>query len=75
MQRTEKKGPYSFEYDGDLVVVRSMAHFTPERTSKIGVERQGLLYVTRPFVLNSGDKLILSCVGYDDVVVEGGGAA
>jgi hypothetical protein len=45
------------------------------RTSTVEVEQQGILYATRPFVLNSGDKLILSSVGNDDVVVEGGGAA
>lgn len=76
MIRTSRKGPFSIvRDDGDLVVIQSKLHFTPERTSKIEVEQDGVMWRTRPFVLHRGDKVVISAVGVDDVVIDGGGDA
>lgn len=72
---TERKGPFFIERQEDLGVVQSKARFNAVRITVIEAEQDGVMWRTRPFVLNRGDRLVLSTVGHSDVVVDGGGAA
>lgn len=76
---TEKQGPYHIEErpgpHGKLVRVQAHKTFTPRISTSLPVSRNGAMYELPAFNLSSGEKLILSMVEEDGVIVEGGGAA
>jgi hypothetical protein len=72
---TEKQGPFHIDKRGTLVHIQSHQAFSARLSTSLPVKREGIKHVLPPFHLSTGETLILSSVGHDDVVVEGGGAA
>jgi hypothetical protein len=75
MSQTEQHGPFHIDKRGTLVHVQSHQAFSARLSCYLPVNRDGMKHVLPPFHLSPGETLVLSAVGYDDVVVQGGGAA
>lgn len=75
---TEQNGPFHIEErpspHGKIVRIQSHRSFTPWMSSRLPVSRNGAMYELPAFNLSSDEKLVLSMVGEDDVVIDGGAA-
>ncbi len=72
---TEQKGPYFIERNASTVVVRSSMPYSaaccsPLEVKKLTVRTIGKDNIVGPIALNTGEKIVLSTTGHDDVVVE-----
>lgn len=75
MPKTERRGPFFLEWNGDLVVIRCKYPFKAIRTREIEAVQQGIGYVTLPIAMNRDVKLTLKGEGLPTEEIDGGGAA
>lgn len=76
---TEWRGPFHVEErpspHGKIVRVQSPETFSPWISALLPVSKNGRMYELPAFHLKTSEKLVLSMVGEDDVVIDGGGDA
>ena len=75
MSQTERKGPFHIERNGQFVMIRSHHTFSARLSVSLPTHREGIMHVLPALALSEGMMLVLSSVGQDDVVIDGGGDA
>lgn len=69
---TQEIGPFHLDRKGSNVVIRSSQPFRYQVSlPQMQARKQGMGYISHAYPLVEGEKMILSTLGHDDVVIEG----